>query len=93
MPDDPTAVAFRVTGLVQGVSFRAWTEDAARELGLSGWVRNCSDGTVEGVAAGPPEAVDALIARLRTGPPAARVRRVETSPAQEMPAGPFEIRR
>ena len=93
MSERATSVAFRVTGQVQGVSFRAWTEDAARELGLSGWVRNCSDGTVEGVAAGQAEAVDTLLARLRTGPPAARVRRVETSPAQETPAGPFEIHR
>ncbi len=93
MSDQEKSVAFRVTGRVQGVSYRAWTEAAARELGLSGWVRNRADGAVEGVAAGPADAVEALLARLRSGPTSARVSRVEASPADEPPAGPFEIRR
>jgi acylphosphatase len=86
------SVAFRVSGRVQGVSFRAWTEAEARRLELSGWVRNRDDGDVEGVVAGPTGAVDHLLARLREGPRLARVTRVETEPT-DAPAGDgFEIR-
>ena len=65
-----------VHGKVQGVSFRAWTVAQATALGLDGWVRNRADGTVEVVAAGPVERLDALVAHCRRGPPAARVDRV-----------------
>ena len=86
------SVAFRVSGRVQGVSFRAWTEAEARRLQLSGWVRNRDDGDVEGVVAGPTGAVDHLLARLREGPRLAMVTRVETEPS-DAPAGDgFEIR-
>jgi acylphosphatase len=63
----------RVTGRVQGVFFRAWTKDQARELGLSGWVRNCGDGSVEAHVEGEESKVSELIARMRSGPPSARV--------------------
>jgi acylphosphatase len=62
-----------VTGRVQGVWFRAWTREQARAKGVSGWVRNLPDGSVEGVLAGPEEAVQAVIAVLHDGPPAAKV--------------------
>jgi acylphosphatase len=62
-----------VSGRVQGVSFRWHTQARAEELGLSGWVRNLADGTVELEAEGPDDAVDALVAWCRRGPPAARV--------------------
>ena len=67
----------RIHGHVQGVFFRKWTADTARALGVSGWVRNRSDGSVELAAYGEEAAVEALIAECRTGPPAARVDRVE----------------
>ncbi len=66
-----------ISGRVQGVWYRGWTVDEARARGLSGWVRNCRDGTVEAVFQGAPEAVDAMVAACRTGPPAARVDHVE----------------
>ncbi|NBC95978.1 MAG: acylphosphatase [Deinococcus-Thermus bacterium] len=86
------SVAFHVSGRVQGVSFRAWTQAEARTLGLAGWVRNRADGSVEGVAAGPTEQVDTLIERLRHGPRAARVADVATHPARDAPDGDFEVR-
>ena len=63
----------RVRGRVQGVSFRFYTRDEATALGLTGWVSNCDDGSVEVVAEGSRPALDRLLAWLRQGPPAARV--------------------
>ena len=62
-----------VSGRVQGVFFRAWTEQRARALGVSGWVRNLDDGLVEVHAEGAPEQLDALERACRDGPPDARV--------------------
>ncbi len=66
-----------ISGRVQGVWFRSWAIDEARARGLSGWVRNRRDGTVEAVFEGAPEAVDAMVEACRSGPPAARVHHVE----------------
>jgi acylphosphatase len=64
----------RVTGRVQGVNFRRYTERWALTLGLRGWVRNLADGyTVELYAEGPRAALDVLLRELRQGPPFARV--------------------
>lgn len=63
----------QVTGRVQGVFFRAWTKEHARALGVTGWVRNCADGSVKAHVEGDPPAVEQLIARLRNGPPDAEV--------------------
>jgi acylphosphatase len=81
-----------VRGRVQGVWYRGWTVDQARALGLDGWVRNRRDGTVEIVASGPDRAVEALIARCREGPPAARVDNVAVSEDEEAPPPGFETR-
>ena len=57
-----------IEGRVQGVFFRASTMDKARELGLTGWVRNNPDGSVEVVAEGPKEVVEELVAWSHHGP-------------------------
>ena len=82
----------RVTGRVQGVFFRAWTSDEARALGITGWVRNCSDGTVEARLEGEPENLDRLIGLLHEGPPGARVERVEVEDTDVEQLGAFKIR-
>ena len=82
-----------VHGRVQGVYFRAATRQQARRLELRGWVRNCSDGTVELLAQGEQSGVQKLVDWCQHGPPGARVTRVEVH-CQE-PAGgleSFEIR-
>ncbi len=63
----------RLTGLVQGVFFRAWTRDEARRLRVHGWVRNCDDGSVDAHLEGEDAAVNRLIERMRDGSPGARV--------------------
>jgi acylphosphatase len=67
----------RITGLVQGVCFRAYTQDEALRLGLTGWVRNRHDGSVELVAEGPEVALSELASWCEHGPPAAHVTGVE----------------
>jgi acylphosphatase len=62
-----------VTGRVQGVAYRAWTVDEARAHGLTGWVRNRTDGAVELEAQGDALRVAALLAWCAHGPSAARV--------------------
>lgn len=82
-----------VTGLVQGVYFRATTRDVARDLGLFGFVRNLRDGSVEVIAEGPREKLEELISFLQEGPSPARVASVDVSwdSAVELPNG-FEVR-
>ncbi len=67
-----------VTGRVQGVGFRWFVREQARALRLTGWVRNEGDGSVRVAAEGPPDALDALEARLREGPPGAAVRELRS---------------
>ena len=74
-----------VHGRVQGVAFREYTRRQAVRLGLSGWVRNRPDGTVETVFEGPATEVDELLAWLANGSPHARVVRVEHR--EEEPTG------
>lgn len=69
---------FVVSGIVQGVGFRYHTQDQARRMGLTGWVRNLPGGTVELMACGTRDQLDNLHAWLSQGPPAARVDTVET---------------
>jgi acylphosphatase len=75
----------RVHGRVQGVWFRAATREEARRQGVSGWVRNRPDGSVEAVFEGPAAAVEALLAFVGRGPPGARVTRVEVE--EQTPRG------
>lgn len=74
---DKTRAHLYVKGRVQGVFYRAFTEQNARALGLSGWVRNLPDGRVEAVMEGRKDAVERAIDMCRMGPPGARVEAVE----------------
>ena len=69
-----------VRGRVQGVGFRWFVEREAHLLGIAGWVRNRSDGSVEVLAQGTPEQLAGLHSRLREGPRASRVDDVLVSP-------------
>lgn len=86
------AVDATVTGRVQGVSFRWYTEERARELGVNGWVRNEPDGSVALHAEGADEAVDALVAWCRTGPSLAGVGNVAVRDGSVTGATSFETR-
>jgi acylphosphatase len=77
-PAQLARVHFKVQGRVQGVYFRASAVQRAQELGLTGWVKNCADGSVEGVAEGPRAALEKLISWCGQGPTGARVTTVET---------------
>ena len=70
-------IHLRVRGRVQGVGFRYFVLRRAQALGLAGWVRNRSDGSVEIEAEGDRVAVEALAAEVRRGPPGAHVAEVE----------------
>ncbi|MEV7615592.1 acylphosphatase [Streptomyces sp. NPDC089799] len=74
-----------VTGIVQGVFFRDSCRTEAMAEGVTGWVRNLPDGTVEAVFEGEREAVDRLVRWAHTGPPAARVDGVQSQ--EEAPEG------
>lgn len=67
----------RITGRVQGVGFRNFTQMRARRLGVTGWVRNERDGSVRLEAEGPREALDTLVEAVQQGPRMARVENVE----------------
>lgn len=68
-----------ISGEVQGVGFRWSTQAEARRLGLSGWVRNLSNGTVEVLAEGTRKTVDALVEWCKTGPSLGRVTAVDVN--------------
>lgn len=84
---------FRVQGKVQGVGFRYFAKTCADAVGVSGWVRNLPDGSVEVHAEGTSEQLEELAFDLSRGPRFARVQQVETSDAApEEPSG-FSIQR
>jgi acylphosphatase len=89
---DRRNVRVRLEGHVQGVGFRYWTEQVARELGLDGWVRNRRDGGVEAIFSGPPDDVARMIERCHRGPASARVGFVKVIEEAELPPPGFEVR-
>lgn len=76
---------FLISGRVQGVSFRYFTERVACSLNVTGWVRNLPGGGVEALAQGPDEALEIFYKKMREGPPAARVADVQVF---DVPADP-----
>lgn len=83
-----------IQGRVQGVGFRNYLDYKARQMGISGWVRNCSDGSVEAVVHGTEAAVAAIIECAQRGPRASRVSGVMVSDggSSERFGGRFETR-
>ena len=81
-----------VQGSVQGVFFRAEARDRARALGLSGWVRNVPDGTVEAVFEGEPERVSTMVEWCRRGPSGAGVENVDVDWSEPQGEEGFSIR-
>jgi acylphosphatase len=82
----------RVTGRVQGVFFRAWAQGQARELGISGWIRNCPDGSLEAHLDGEEADVIRMIERMSHGPSDARVEEVTVEEVEPESSGRFELR-
>ncbi len=82
-----------ISGKVQGVFFRDFTQKSARDLELEGWVRNASDGTVEAVLQGSEDSVKSMISRLKQGPSSADVKDIQVnweSPKTDLEG--FEVR-
>lgn len=91
MNASPHTVHVVIRGRVQGVWYRAWTQKTAVGLGLSGWVRNCADGTVEALFSGPQDRVAAMLRLCRKGPMLARVDDVCQTPADAPDAPGFHF--
>lgn len=94
MPGNTARLRVVVSGDVQGVGFRYFVADHARDAGLGGWVLNRPDGAVECVAEGPREALEELLRVIERGPTSAAVGHVEAEWSEasgDAPAG-FEIR-
>lgn len=83
-----------ISGRVQGVGFRYFTQKNASALGLKGWVKNLDNGKVEAMVSGPGEKVEELIKRCSQGPPSAYVKdmQVETIEQKKSALPEFEIR-
>jgi len=91
---EPARARLVVSGMVQGVAYRASACSEAERLGLTGWIRNLPDGRVEALAEGPRARVESLVAWCWRGPPLARVSDVEvTWTAAQGDLGGFRITR
>ncbi|MGJ3256216.1 MAG: acylphosphatase [Alcanivorax sp.] len=82
-----------VSGRVQGVGYRAWTQHEASLRDLVGWVRNCDDGRVEAILHGPQDAVSAMLDAMRQGPTMARVEEIITRDSEAPQTRHFEVTR
>jgi acylphosphatase len=84
MPDDNdlTTLRLRIEGFVQAVGYRHFAIEEANRLGIDGWVRNRSDGTVEALASGSTKAVEAFVGACMRGPEGSRIKNVELHKAE-----------
>ncbi|WEK49552.1 MAG: acylphosphatase [Candidatus Kaistia colombiensis] len=80
-----------ISGIVQGVGYRAWVEQEANARRLSGWVRNRRGGAVEAVLSGEAAEVAAMLAACSTGPRLARVSAVDAQDRDDVETGPFRV--
>lgn len=71
-----------ISGMVQGIGYRKWFLKEAEKLGITGWVKNRDDGSVEAVVSGSKKSIETLAARARIGPPMARVTDVRSEVLQ-----------
>lgn len=78
MPDNHQRLHAKIFGRVQGVNFRFYTRQTAAQIGVTGWVRNRIDGSVEVIAEGTSQQLEKLMQFLNTGPQSASVSQVET---------------
>jgi acylphosphatase len=81
-----------LTGQVQGVFFRVWAQGQARELGISGWIRNRPDGSLEAHLTGDESAVTRMIERMRRGPSNAHVDDIAVEEEAPESTGRFQVR-
>ncbi len=81
-------IHLKITGLVQGVGYRAWASRSAHSLGLKGWVKNCPDKSVEAEVQGPQEKVKQFIQACHQGPSRSQVQEVKTKTLPDV--GAFE---
>jgi acylphosphatase len=91
VPSERKTVTVRIEGRVQGVYYRAWTEQTALSFSLDGWVRNCGDGSVQAVFSGPAPQVDEMLRRCAEGPPDARVSDVLVTDEGGAPPSGFRV--
>jgi acylphosphatase len=85
------SVHLRIAGRVQGIGYRAWARDEAVRRGLSGWVRNRRDRSVEAVFSGDDAAVDAMVAACNHGPLGARVTDIVAADYHGTPLEGFRV--
>jgi acylphosphatase len=87
------AVSLKIFGRVQGVFFRQRTKEKALELGISGWVRNCEDGSVEVVAEGEENSLQQFIEWCYRGSEKSKVTKVDVCEVEEKKYSDFQIKR
>ena len=80
--DDLTTLRLRIEGFVQAVGYRHFAIEEAKRLGLDGWIRNRTDGTVEALVSGPTRSVELFVTAAMRGPAGSRVKNVELHNAE-----------